>query len=146
MLSQTAEHALRAVLFLASRPPGETVPSDRIARSLGAPGNYLSKTLQGLARAGLVEGVRGPSGGFRLRVDPADLDLATLLDAVDEPTRISTCLMGDRPCDEREPCAAHACWTAVREAARAPLLGTTVLDLAEGRCPEALPAPVAPAS
>ena len=54
MLSQTSEHAIRALLYLAQQPAGEPVPADRIARALGAPGNYLGKTLQLLARRGEI--------------------------------------------------------------------------------------------
>ena len=34
MLSQTSEHAIRALLYLAQRPTGEAVPAERIARAL----------------------------------------------------------------------------------------------------------------
>ena len=71
MLSQTSEHAIRALLFLAQRPGGEAVPAARIAAALGAPANYLAKTLNALARRGLIASTRGPAGGFRLR-RPAD--------------------------------------------------------------------------
>ena len=65
MLSQTSEHAIRAVLFLAQQH-GEPVSADRVAGALGAPANYLGKTLNMLARRGLLASSRGPAGGFRL--------------------------------------------------------------------------------
>jgi hypothetical protein len=68
MLSQTAEHAIRAVLFLAQRAPGEPVAPDAIADALGAPRNYLAKTLNALARQGIVSSMRGPDAYFARRI------------------------------------------------------------------------------
>ncbi len=130
MISQTAEHALRAVLYLA-RQAGPT-PAVEIAAALGAPSNYLSKTLHRLAKAGVVIGTRGPTGGFRLTVAPDELPLSRVIDAFDEPRGSGTCLLGGRRCNPLEPCAAHRHWTAIKEEARGALKRTTVADLLEG--------------
>ena len=130
MLSQTSEHAIRAVLFLAQQPQGEPVPADRIARALGAPGNYLGKTLQLLARRGLLASTRGPAGGFRLLRDADEIALADVVTAVDDAPRIAAvCLLGNRPCRSASPCAAHAGWSAVQKELWAPLRHTTIADL-----------------
>lgn len=129
MLSQTAEYALRATLFLARAAPGRTVTADTIARALGAPANYLSKTLHALAKTGIVEGVRGPSGGFRLMVAPANLTVARVIEAFDEPAPHPVCMVGGRACDAAQPCQVHAHWLAVTEAMRQPLRATTLADL-----------------
>lgn len=128
-LSQTAEHALRAVLFLARQPAGVRVPAEAIADALDAPRNYLSKTLGLLARAGLITGARGPRGGFRLERSPSTVSLAEVVGLFDETEGTRVCLEGGRPCDAGSPCAAHARWTEVRRAARAPMERTTIGDL-----------------
>lgn len=129
MLSQTSEHAIRALLFLARHPEGEPVPADRVARALGAPANYLGKTLNVLARQGLVASTRGPAGGFRLRRAAGQITLAEVVDAFGEARPAALCLMGDRPCDQARPCDAHHQWTAVTCAMRSPLQTTTIADL-----------------
>lgn len=140
MISQTAEHALRAVLYLA-RQPGPT-PAVEIAAALGAPPNYLSKTLHRLAKAGVVIGTRGPTGGFRLTVPPNQIPLSRVVMAFDEPRGSGTCLLGGRRCNPDEPCLAHTRWTAIKEEARAGLARTTLADLLEGETvyPENSPA------
>jgi len=130
LISQTAEHALRAVLYLA-RQPGPT-PAVEIAAALGAPSNYLSKTLHRLAKAGVVIGTRGPTGGFRLTVSPEELPIARVIEAFDEPRGSGTCLLGGHRCNPLEPCAAHRHWTAIKEEARGALARTTVADLLVG--------------
>jgi Rrf2 family iron-sulfur cluster assembly transcriptional regulator len=130
MLSQTSEHAIRAMLYLAQQPAGEPVPADRIARALGAPGNYLGKTLQLLARRGLLASARGPSGGFRLLAPPEGIALADVVTAVDDaPRPAAVCLLGNRPCRAAAPCAAHARWSGVQQELWAPLRRTTIADL-----------------
>jgi len=135
MLSQTSEHAIRAVLFLAQQPVDEHVPADRVAAALGAPANYLGKTLNRLARSGLLASVRGPAGGFRLLRRPEDITLADVAGSVDEappPARI--CLLGNRPCQAASPCAAHGRWSALRQSLWAPLGHTTIADLLGPAC------------
>lgn len=134
-LSRTSDHAIRAVLFLARQDPELHVPAERIAGGLGAPRNYLAKTLGLLARAGIVDGLRGPTGGFRLAVPPEELAISRIFDAVDEPAARSTCLMGNRPCDAGNPCRAHHLWTALKDRARHPWMATTVADLVAGETP-----------
>ncbi|HEX6135431.1 MAG TPA: Rrf2 family transcriptional regulator [Longimicrobiales bacterium] len=129
MLSQTAEYALRAVLYLARGPKRKAIPADAIARALGAPANYLAKTLNVMARAGIVAGLRGPTGGFVLLRDPAELTIAEVIGTFDEPVAEPMCLLGGRPCDPTQPCEAHRHWTGVLAAMRAPLTATTVADL-----------------
>jgi len=143
MVSRTAEHAIRAVLYLARRPGGAPVAVDTIADSLGAPRNYLSKTLHALAKHGVVESVRGVRGGFRLAVAADALPLSRIVELFDEPRATGMCLLGGRPCDVRLPCAAHRRWSAIADAAHAPLRTTTVADMIGGATAELEPLPLA---
>lgn len=129
MLTQTAEHALRALLFLAQRPGAGSVPADEIADAIGAPRNYLSKTLNALARRGIVSGTRGARGGFQLLVDPAELPIARVIDEFAPPSPHELCLLGGRKCDSAFPCLAHRRWLRMWEESQAPLRSTTLADL-----------------
>jgi Rrf2 family protein len=135
MLSQTAEHALRACLYLAQQPGGERVPAEVIADAVGAPRNYMGKTLNQLARRGILSSARGPKGGFRLEADPALLTLAELSDLFEAPATGPICLLGGVPCSDRTPCQAHRVWSAVKAQARRGFLETTIADLLAGRIP-----------
>jgi Rrf2 family protein len=132
VISSTSDYALRAVLVLAQAEPGSPMRADEIARATGSPANYLAKTLNTLAKVGIVTSARGPRGGFTLAVAAADLTIARIVDCFDEARPATRCLLGTRPCDARHPCRAHERWTAVQAARRAPLAGTTVADLLTG--------------
>lgn len=129
MLTRTAEHALRAVLYLARQPGDRPVSAEAVAQALNAPSNYLAKTLGALATAGIVRGRRGPNGGYRLLVPPERLTIGDIADLFEPEHGISACLLGGRACDPVNPCAAHFRWVAVREAAKEPLRTTTIAEL-----------------
>lgn len=58
--------AIEAVLDIAYHAGGEPVQSREITRRQGIPRRYLEQTLQQLVRSGILVGVRGPHGGYRL--------------------------------------------------------------------------------
>lgn len=55
---------------------------------------YLSKVLQGLARAGVVKSQRGVGGGISLVKSPEELTILEVVNAVDPIVRITTCPLG----------------------------------------------------
>ncbi len=90
MISQTAEYALRAVVVLGSQP-GRPMTAQDVARVSRVPGDYLSKVLQALGRAGLVEARRGLRGGYVLSRALNDLTVYDVVQAVDPLRRIQQC-------------------------------------------------------
>jgi Rrf2 family protein len=93
MFSQTAEYALRAVVYLASQE-GAPRTTQQIARATQVPTGYLSKVMQGLGRANLVLSQRGLHGGFTLTRAPAELTVLDIIQAVDPIQRIRSCPLG----------------------------------------------------
>jgi Rrf2 family protein len=132
MPSVTAEYAVRAVLFLGRAFGGRAIPADEIAEAIGAPANYLSKTLNALAKAGIVTSSAGRLGGFALAVAPRSLTLGRVIDVFEEPPPVARCLLGNRPCDRDEPCTAHRRWASITQSYRGALHSTTVAELLGG--------------
>lgn len=129
MLSRTAEYALRAVLFMARRPDASPVSADEIATALDAPANYLSKTLNALAKARILRSTRGPRGGFALAVSPEELTIARIAEAFEVIRPSGMCLLGATRCDPTHPCAAHERWTSITAESRRPLETTTIAQI-----------------
>ncbi|MEE8271816.1 MAG: Rrf2 family transcriptional regulator [Alphaproteobacteria bacterium] len=65
-LSKKLLFAIEAVLDIAYNVGGAPVQSSEITRRQGIPRRYLEQVLQQLVRAGILSGVRGPRGGYRL--------------------------------------------------------------------------------
>ena len=90
MISQTTEYALRAVVYLAQHAT-ESWTTKQIAAATRVPAGYLSKVLQGLSRAGLINSQRGRHGGFQLAGDPEQLTVLEVVNAVEPIRRINRC-------------------------------------------------------
>jgi Rrf2 family protein len=90
VISQTAEYALRAIVFLADNQ-SKAHTTEEIARATKVPVGYLAKIMQGLSRSRLVNSQRGLHGGFTL-VKPAEqLTIYDVVQAVDPIMRIDRC-------------------------------------------------------
>lgn len=129
ILSQTAEYALRAVVLLADRDSDAPAKVGELADALEIPQNYLSKTLNALARTGVLASMRGKGGGFRLA---RTADRITLLEVIDPFDHFSTgrsCLMGKGECSDTDSCAAHATWKEVAMKVTTFFAKTTLADL-----------------
>ena len=134
MISKTAKYALRAVVYIASRSdaPKGRVPIREMADALDVSQSYLSKVMHRLGRAGVVDSVRGPGGGFWLAVRPDRLVLSRVTAPFEETGGPLPCLLADGPCDPDEPCVAHPQWKAIAGAMLEFFESTTVAELLEG--------------
>src|SRR4051794_7572213 len=78
-LSDGVEWGLHCCVVLAVLRPDAALPAARLAEYHGVPPAYLAKHLQALSRAGIVDSVPGPRGGYRLSRPPKDI---TVLEVV----------------------------------------------------------------
>ena len=82
-------YAIEAVLDIAYNAVGEPVQSSDITRRQGISRRYLEPVLQQLVRAGLLVGVRGPKGGYRLARERRRISLGDItrvvLDLTEDP-------------------------------------------------------------
>mgnify|MGYP001314960641 CR=1 FL=1 len=93
LLSDAAEYALRAAVWLAERRSQPHTTQQIAAGTRASPG-YLAKVLQMLARAEIVRGQRGVGGGWILDRDPGALTVLDVINAVDPVERITRCPLG----------------------------------------------------
>lgn len=126
LLPQTAEYALRAVLYIAAHD--RPVRVAEIATELDVPQNYLSKTLHQLARDGVLSSTRGPSGGFSLGIAADRLTLQRVV-SMFATAGGRRCLLGHGVCGEIPACSVHHRWSPVATQMRAFFETTTVADL-----------------
>lgn len=93
MISPTAEYALRAIVAIA-QAKGDATVTPLIAEITKVPPGYLSKVLQTLRRAGLVDSRRGLGGGFTLAKPSTEISVLDVVNAVDPIQRIQECPLG----------------------------------------------------
>ncbi len=102
-LTVYSDYTLRVLMFLALEPDRlATIPA--IANAYGISENHLMKVVHHLARAGIVETVRGNGGGLRLAREPADIRLGEIVRASEGDAPIVPCLS-----DEPRTCRIASC-------------------------------------
>ncbi|MBB4171854.1 Rrf2 family protein [Rhizobium sp. BK538] len=138
ILKSQVEWALHCCAILAGLPAGRFLSTKALAEFHGLPKEYLSKALQSLSQAGLVDTTLGPSGGYRLAKAPAELTFLDIVEAVEGNARTFVCnnIRANNPCRplgycESGPCAvARIMWEA-DEAWRQKLRSVRLSDLIE---------------
>ncbi|UWQ80941.1 Rrf2 family transcriptional regulator [Leisingera sp. S132] len=83
-LSTKGRYAMVALADIALQPQGDLVPLGDISKRQDISLPYLEQLFVKLRRAGLVESVRGPGGGYRLAKPPSEVRIVDVLSAVDE--------------------------------------------------------------
>ena len=94
-LTTKGRYAVMAMVDLASRTDGRPIALADIAERQDISLSYLEQLFARLRRGGLVMSVRGPGGGYKLSYDPANMRIADIALAVDEPSRANRCSPSD---------------------------------------------------
>jgi Rrf2 family protein len=143
-LSDGVEWGAHVCTLLAALPPGAALPAARLAEYHGVPSAYLAKHLQALARAGVLETVKGPRGGYRLARPAAEITVLDVVEAIDgtEPAFRCTEIRRRGPSavparEYRFPCGIHGAFTRADDAWRRELEATTIASLLAGVIEEA---------
>jgi Rrf2 family transcriptional regulator, iron-sulfur cluster assembly transcription factor len=130
MITKTGLHATLALTLLASLKPGEYAGAAQIAKTVGAPANYLGKMLKTLAAQGVLESQKGFGGGFRLAVPASKITLLDILGPIEKVERWGGCFLKRSKCSGNSPCAVHGRWSKIREDYLRFLENTTIEELA----------------
>ena len=136
MISQTAEYALRAVVCLAQHVE-RSLTTQEVAERTGVGAGYLSKVLQSLGRAGVVQARRGLHGGFTLAQPIDRLTVLDVINSVDPIKRVRTCPLHLEEHNDKL-CALHRRLDQACEQAEGAFAATSIAELlqdAECACP-----------
>ncbi len=97
-MSEAASIGIHAMVWLLIEGP-EAVSVKRIASVFSVSEAHCSKVMQRLTKAGLVLATRGPSGGFRLAVDPDRLSMLDVYEAIEGRLEDTHCFFLVRKCE-----------------------------------------------
>ena len=129
-LSTKARHAITAMMDLALNDKVRPVTLAEISQSQGISLSYLEQLFAKLRKGGLVIGVRGPGGGYKLSGRPSEINIAQIITAIDEY----------RPQLQQEPTVepnmekkyvTHVLWDELSEKIYRFLSGITLAEFAE---------------
>lgn len=108
-LTTRGRFAVTAMIDLALREHAGPVALAGISGRQNISLSYLEQLFGKLRRSALVDSVRGPGGGYRLARAAADISVAEIIDAVDEPVDATQCKGKENCLDERR-CLTHDLW------------------------------------
>lgn len=116
-LTTKGRYAVTAMLDLAFHSQLRPVTLTDIATRQTISLSYLEQLFARLRKAGMVKGIRGPGGGYKLSRDALDINIAEIIAAVDEPIDSTRCA-GKGDCQNGQPCLTHDLWRGLSEQIR----------------------------
>jgi Rrf2 family protein len=132
-LTRGADYAIRAMIHIASLPDGRCAMRREIARVQRIPSDFVAKLLQSLVRAGLLRSVRGTNGGFCLARPRDEIDLLSIVEAIEGPLAVVACAPESGDCDHAAFCPADKVWREVQRQIAGVLEGATLESLVSAR-------------
>jgi len=130
---QRLHHALLLVSELAAAGR-RSLSLVEIGERIGVTPGYLEQIAGPLRSAGLVQGRRGIGGGYRLAVSASKISVADVVEAIEGPIAVISCLKGPGDCLMSRNCRSRDVWQEVQSLVVRSLKNVTVKQLV-GRRP-----------
>jgi Rrf2 family protein len=109
-----------------------------LAAATEAPESFLSKVLQALSHAGLIDSKRGHAGGFQISDRGRNASMLNVIEVIDGPIHLNVCLISGKSCSRKARCPAHPVWeqaqAAMMEVLSRAMIADMAVEQAEQRC------------
>ena len=129
-LTKLTDYGVLLLTYMA-RQPDRLLSSQALADATHVPVTTVSKLLQALMGAGLLESVRGAHGGYRLARSPERISVCEVIDCFEGPMALTECSLDDHRCEQWDVCTAGKGWRRLNEAVRAVLGSISLADMAK---------------
>ena len=87
--SEAASIGMQGMVLVARA--GETINVQKIAEITGSSRHHVAKVMQRLVKEGFLSSNRGPSGGFKLNIEPAGITLLQIYEAIEGQVKVLSC-------------------------------------------------------
>ena len=130
LVSTRGRYALRVMIDLAEHCDGEYVSMKSVAERQMLSLKYLERIIPVLAKNGLVEGVHGKGGGYRLTRNPNEYKIGEILRLTEGDLAPVSCLeCNAEKCDRAAECKTLPMWKGFHDMANKYFDGITLADL-----------------
>lgn len=146
-VTKLTDYATVVLTVLASEPAA-VLSAAGLAERAGLEMPTVAKVLKPLAQAGLVEGFRGVSGGYRLARRADQVNLVDIVEAMEGPLGMTECSVHAGACGIESSCGVRANWRRINDVVGDALRSVTLADMlappaAPARAPRAIAAVLA---
>ena len=131
-ISRKTDYALRMLAMLV-QGEGNLLSVRTAAEEVDVPYSFARSIQHGLVRAGIVESLRGVHGGMRLKVDPAEVTIRQIVEAVQGPLVMNDCTADDVVCPRSSGCCYHPIWSGAQALMHSYLDSVTLDDVVNRR-------------
>lgn len=136
LISTKGRYALRVLIDMAEHQAENYVPLKEIAQRQDISEKYLESIVKALVKGGILTGLRGKGGGYRLRKPPEEYTVGTILQITEGSLAPISCLGEDAgPCTRMAECRTLAMWQGLDRTIREYLDGFTIADLMQTEQP-----------
>ena len=130
MISTRGRYALRVMIDIAENQTGKYIALKDIAERQGISKKYLEIIVKDLVAGGMISGVRGKSGGYKLCRKPEEYTVQEILDATEGPLAAVACLAKDAAeCPRSSICKTLPMWKEYDELTREFFSGKKLSEL-----------------
>lgn len=106
VISTRGRYGVKAALDLALHEGEGPISTKAIAERQELPEAYLEQLMSPLRKAGIVQSVRGPQGGYLLAKPPRLVTVRAIVEALEGPLAVENCTCGG----ESPDCLEHTLW------------------------------------
>lgn len=128
-ITKASEYGVLGLVALARRPPGTVVMIDEVSREGAISKSFLAKIFQSLAKAGLVQSVRGTGGGFTLAKKSEEITVLEVIEAIEGPIALQRCLEQVPDCNHIRDCVLCGLFAEAQHQLKGTFGSITVADL-----------------
>ena len=130
LIPMKVDYGVRMLVHLALQTNDEYTTTNAIAHEQHIPEPFLLRVSAELAKSGFIETRRGPGGGVKLAVDPADITVGAVSESVDHAFSAIDCIGSPDVCMISNACSQRELWADVEEMLQSYLRKITIGDLA----------------
>ena len=128
-----------SLLSRMAREPGRHLSARQLSGDLALPVPTVAKLLKQLARAGLVQSLRGSGGGYCLARAPEMISLAEVIAAIEGPLALTECALGEGKCAQENICVTRSNWQRINRAVQEALASVSIAEMAAGTAAQPSP-------
>lgn len=129
-LSTKGRYGVKAMVDLAINYGDSPVSIKSIAERQNISEYYLEQLFASLRKAGLINSIRGASGGYVLNRKPSEITVHEIMEILEGPIEISNCIVDDC-CDNMEGCPTRLLWIKLKESIEDVTSSITLQDMVD---------------
>jgi len=132
MLTTKGRYAVMAVVDIAAQDSDSPIGLSDIAKRQDVKIAYLEQIVSKLRVKGILKSVRGPGGGYKLNKKCVEITIAEVINAIEEPIKMTRCGTKNGCRDNNVKCSTHELWQGLGDNIYNYLNSITIRDVCDG--------------